>query len=597
MMEASGSIGALSPDNATACRRLELDPSPGAQNPFYPGAEGRTYKFWQQSSVAFLVDRGDTMLKSAIIAHDTGMGKTVTAYLASLRATLEDCRRHATVAPRYYGPTLLVCPPQLVRNWDSEASHLFPNQFRVVRFYTPDARGSHISYVSTLERLKGELSDPAHPTSSSTLVLTTYKTWTQNTLEYRHADHIAALLADPKNDIATHEQAVCFVAEHKETRYFHTLVGFPIRRLILDEAHGLKDPNSQQSLAVSLLPGNHTRWLLTATPLSNRTTDVLGLAAALWRPEWGTTASLARPIRPLDVQRALEVEETYARRTYAEALAFYGHPSALPHPAVAAKRTPPRCDYLHLFAPARLAAYLGPECPTDALSERLHPVLSLLWRTFQHRNTAETHIQLGPWEADGHRVVGSEIPHYTVSTVELGRTHVEEKTFMDWYPVLWANRVMGVGPKNATSLSLDDTVRVDARVDRELSLLSFDVQNFLVDRNLRRLSHGSLARWFEEENHDDVKVYARLLQIDRPDLPAYDTRVSLVMSLLIGSPKLRYLVGHVVRTHREGRRMLLFTFWPWSHWKTVRILELLGVHVASITAEKGLVERMTIASQ
>lgn len=54
---------------------------------------------------------------------------------------------------------------------------------------------------------------------------------------------------------------------------------------MVDEAHSLKDPDSQICELLVRLNARY-RWAITATPLINSRQDIFGLAKFLWRPEW-----------------------------------------------------------------------------------------------------------------------------------------------------------------------------------------------------------------------------------------------------------------------------------------------------------------------
>ena len=65
----------------------------------------------------------------------------------------------------------------------------------------------------------------------------------------------------------------------------HPLLQFNWKRVILDEAHGIKNPNTQQSKACCLLKAD-TRWCVTGTPIQNSLQDVYGLLKFLRHEPW-----------------------------------------------------------------------------------------------------------------------------------------------------------------------------------------------------------------------------------------------------------------------------------------------------------------------
>ena len=94
------------------------------------------------------------MLNSAIVAHDIGIGKTIMSLLITLRLKIEDRRDHPNIGlPRMYGPTLVICPPGLLRSWHVELDCLFRGQFRVICFYSTDVGVLNKTHVTKFDAL------------------------------------------------------------------------------------------------------------------------------------------------------------------------------------------------------------------------------------------------------------------------------------------------------------------------------------------------------------------------------------------------------------------------------------------------------------
>ncbi|XP_063831636.1 uncharacterized protein LOC135080842 [Ostrinia nubilalis] len=164
-----------------------------------------------------------------ILADDMGLGKTITMIsliLTDKEANIDDDdddeeERGKNKMTR--GGTLVVCPASLMQQWAGEVtSHCTPHALSVC-----------------LHHGAARAAQP-HRLASSDLVVTTY-----NILQ-RDAE---------KNGV---------------------LMRVRWRRVILDEAHIVRNHKAATSLAVSALPGRR-RWCLTGTPVQNKDLDLFAL--------------------------------------------------------------------------------------------------------------------------------------------------------------------------------------------------------------------------------------------------------------------------------------------------------------------------------
>lgn len=164
-------------------------------------------------------------------------------------------------AERLNGPVLLVCPTSVLGNWEREVQRFAPS-LKVVRHHGP-------------QRARGE--DAFKGLKTGNVLLTTY-----------------ALV---RRDI-------------------EMLRGIPFAAMVLDEAHALKNPRSQQALAVQKIHASH-RIALTGTPIENRLTDLWSIMEVLNPGLLGTFASfqhdLALPVeRYSDEEAAAELKRLTA---------------------------------------------------------------------------------------------------------------------------------------------------------------------------------------------------------------------------------------------------------------------------------------------
>ncbi len=187
-----------------------------------------------------------------ILADDMGLGKTVQAIamFASEREELGPNVLH----PDKLGPTLVVCPMSVVKQWAAEIARFAPS-LRV-----------HVHHGSL--RLAGAAL--AEAARGSDVVVTSYDTAT------RDVDFLAAIVWD---------------------------------RLLLDEAQDIKNPNTKRARALRRLPARR-RLAMTGTPIENRLSELWALMdivnpGLLGSREW-FERTFARPIETHSHDGALE---------------------------------------------------------------------------------------------------------------------------------------------------------------------------------------------------------------------------------------------------------------------------------------------------
>ncbi|HEY7730811.1 MAG TPA: DEAD/DEAH box helicase [Gaiellaceae bacterium] len=182
-----------------------------------------------------------------ILADDMGLGKTVQA-IAMLASEREE------LGPDVLGPTLVVCPMSVVKQWAAEIARFAPS-LRV-----------HVHHGSL--RLAGAAL--AEAALRSDVVIASYDVAT------RDVDVLAAIDWD---------------------------------RLLLDEAQDIKNPNTKRARALRRLPAKR-RLAMTGTPIENRLSELWALMdivnpGLLGSREWFERA-FARPIETHSHDGALE---------------------------------------------------------------------------------------------------------------------------------------------------------------------------------------------------------------------------------------------------------------------------------------------------
>ncbi|KAK3396766.1 SNF2 family N-terminal domain-containing protein [Sordaria brevicollis] len=169
-----------------------------------------------------------------LIADVMGMGKSLTI-LTTILSTLEHARNFphfsfqsqnvADVGPKTLTQATLVVVPsaQLMHNWAAEIKSHMPGALKLVLFHGQSRAKSR------------------EPLTSTDVVLTTYGT---------------------------------LAADHKKAGLLQAMEWY---RVVLDEAHWIRNPSSQQYRAATSLSTSR-RWCLTGTPIQNKLDDLASLA-------------------------------------------------------------------------------------------------------------------------------------------------------------------------------------------------------------------------------------------------------------------------------------------------------------------------------
>lgn len=183
----------------------------------------------QKRALAWLIFRETQKPAGGILADDMGLGKTLTMISLTLKQKEEDesdDEENETPEERsgkYKGGTLVVCPASLLNQWEGEIRSKTRRGLLDVELYHGAKREKKAKKLA------------AHD-----MVITTYSI-VQNECD--------------KNG---------------------TIFGVKWRRVILDEAHQIRNHKSRTAVAVCRLSAK-TRWALTGTPVHNKEEDMYGL--------------------------------------------------------------------------------------------------------------------------------------------------------------------------------------------------------------------------------------------------------------------------------------------------------------------------------
>ncbi|KGO41712.1 Helicase, C-terminal [Penicillium expansum] len=193
-------------------------------------------KHHQLKAAAWMIDRehSNEEPNGGLLCDEMGLGKTLTvlAIIANEKITR-----------RFNAPTLLVVPRSLVAQWlDQITVHCAEKISKdVIEYYT----GSHTSYSNVVRVME-----------KRRIVITTYE---QVCTSYPKLK--------PPVTIKTPEELEAW-REGEYTRRAGPLHKVEWHRIVLDEAHSIKNKDSATSIAIRALNGRF-KWALSGTPLHN----------------------------------------------------------------------------------------------------------------------------------------------------------------------------------------------------------------------------------------------------------------------------------------------------------------------------------------
>lgn len=527
----------------------------------------------QVQNVALMVKMAEGILKGCINANDYGTGKSIEA-LASIFFMAE--RRESDPDFRKHKATIILCPRQALRGWREIHAKYFNQLLNLHICSNSLPQGEHSQKIdpptpSALDDFLGSL-DPSDPQTSRTVIISTYREISSKEfLAERAKEYIRekelSLRSSTLKDLDIEALKVSQTPEFYDLNFNPAMIG----TLIADEAHGIKHPASRKAQATYLLNAD-VNFLLTASPIGNKISDVRGLLFALyksntWQIEWPRRSDSTKFVRLEMVLKMFDENFDPFKDTgsgnYVPADASPEYKEALRNGQQLWRLNPQAYRWLgHHFG-------FGPE-----FSRR---VLGSIFRIYLLRRGAHSIVRLPSGEASSiSEIVG--LPAVSIHNVQIKMTDDEKQKYYrpaeEWFQDIHdssdqekagAARVIG---SNEIPLAGFNNF-----FDTSLSQITADVG--LADvQGIYPLSVGPASAEIQPNTDDlilantdaGMSFYYNMTRLDGELVQPPPGRPDMIRHLSRHSPKGRWLLLKLEELRQKGKKTIIYCVHPLTQW-------------------------------
>lgn len=220
-------------------------------------------------------------VRGGILADQMGMGKTIEILALILTNRPKAIENNSNNSPKgnLIKSTLIVCPLSVLNQWDNEIRSHTAEGTLSVYVYHGASRKRCVNFLSQFD-----------------VVLTTYSTLS--------GELASASRSKSKNSSDNDEDFEETEESHQsEMEASEGLLSVPWYRIVLDEAHTIKDKTTRNAKAAYRLSAQ-CRWAVTGTPIQNKLDDIYSLFRFLRVDPYGDVNwwnhIIMRPIRSRD---------------------------------------------------------------------------------------------------------------------------------------------------------------------------------------------------------------------------------------------------------------------------------------------------------
>ncbi|CDO71519.1 hypothetical protein BN946_scf184910.g18 [Trametes cinnabarina] len=250
----------------------------------------------QVKSRKWMAERETGKKTGGILADDMGLGKTI----STLTRVLEGRPSKKDKADGFAASTLVVCPVSLVSQWESEVKK-YTSGLRVIQHHG----GNRTNDPYELER--------AHIVVTSYSVVTSeYGVYLKSTGKDEGKGKGKGKKrneSDSDSDSDSVSIAKRIRAAPKKGNAKDAIFRVKWWRVVLDEAHNIKNRNTKAAIACCALEAKY-RWCLTGTPMQNSVEELYSLIKFLRISplnDWSTfNSAIAKPVKAGKPVRALK---------------------------------------------------------------------------------------------------------------------------------------------------------------------------------------------------------------------------------------------------------------------------------------------------